>query len=102
MEDTISLPQMLNVIAATLFLASLGLQYKGSAVFRQMKADVNRMLPPEGQFGDWGPSWNQGRIIKLHRQFYPNSTLSRDLYRWWWAMTAAFIGALACVVRFAG
>jgi hypothetical protein len=69
-------------------------------VFRQMIREVNGALPAGSAVPKFGPSWIRGRVIRLHRQFFPESGLRKKLYKVWWLQTAAFISALACVLRF--
>ena len=88
------------ICAATLFAVAIGFQINSIRLFWKMKDDVNQVLPHESQIPEFGPSWLQGKVIRLHRQHYPNSILCRNLYRSWWVTLAAFVSALACVVRF--
>ncbi len=88
------------VAGAILFLVAILLQFRLIYVFKQMIHDVNGALPAGTAVPTFGPSWIRGGVIRLHRQFFPESGLRKKLYGvWWWEM-AAFLSALACVVRF--
>jgi hypothetical protein len=86
--------------AAALFLIAIAFQVKGIFIFRRMMNEVNGLLPPGDQIPEIGPSWLRGRVIKLHRQFFPESTLRKEMYTVWSLQTAIFLSAVACVVRF--
>jgi hypothetical protein len=87
------------VVAGVLFAVAVGLQIRSIIVFRSMMDAVNRAIPAQQRIPEFGPSWLRGKVINAHRRLYPDSDLRRKLYGYWWAETAAFIGALACVVR---
>jgi hypothetical protein len=89
------------VAGGTLFLVAILFQFKLIYVFRQMIHEVNGALPAGTAVPTFGPSWIRGGVIRLHRQFFPGSGLRKTLYRVWGLEMAAFISALACVVRFA-
>ena len=86
--------------AVALSLITFAFHLRTIFVFRRMMNQVNGALPADSRIPEIGPSWLQGRVIKLHRQFFPDSTLRRELYALWWLTTAAFLSALACVVSF--
>jgi hypothetical protein len=83
-----------------LFATAIAFQIRGTLILMKMKDEVNQGLLPDAQVPEFGPNWLKGTVIKAHRRLYPASNLSRSLYRSWWATCAAFIAALACVVRF--
>jgi hypothetical protein len=87
-------------LAGVLFSAAFLIQLKAIAVFRQMMGEVNKTLPADSRIPAFGPSWLRGRVINLHRNFFPASGLRRQLYVLWWIDTAVFISAVACLVRF--
>lgn len=87
------------VAGGVLLLTATGFHIKGSMIFRRMMAEVNARLPQDAQISEMGLSLTRLRVMKLHRYYFPASNLKRDLYRWWYAMTAAFLAACACVLR---
>jgi hypothetical protein len=87
-------------MGAILFLVATLLQLRMIYVFRQMIREVNGALPAGSAVPMFGPSWIRGGVIRLHRQFFPESGLRKKLYRVWGLEMAAFISALACVSRF--
>jgi hypothetical protein len=88
-------------MGAILFLVAFLFQLKMIGVFRQMIRELSGALPAGSAVPEFGPSWIQGGVIRLHRQFFPESRLRKKLYKVWWLQTAAFFSALACVMRFA-
>jgi hypothetical protein len=82
------------------FLLAVGLQFKAIGVFRAMMNAVNATLPPESRIPDIGPSWLRGKVIRLHKQRFPESQLRKELYGFWFAMLAAFLVAVGSVVSF--
>jgi hypothetical protein len=91
---------MRYVAGALLLLAAFLLQLRMIAVFRQMIREGNSAAPAGFAVPTFGPSWIRGGVIRLHRQFFPDSGLRKKLYRVWGLEMAAFISALACVLRF--
>ena len=87
-------------LAAALFLFAIAFQVKSIFIFRRMMNEVNGLLPPGDQIPEIGPSWLRGRVIKLHRQFFPESTLRKEMYTLWSLQTAMFLSAVACIVSF--
>jgi hypothetical protein len=87
-------------LSITLFLITFGIHLKGIFIFRRMMDQVNGVLQANCQIPEIGPSWLQGKVIKLHRQFFPDSTLRKELYVFWCLTTATFLSALACIVEF--
>jgi hypothetical protein len=87
------------IIAAVLFFGAVAFQVRAIFIFRRMMKEVNESLPGEAQIPEFGGSWLRGKVIRLHRQFFPNSSLARKLYIAWWICMALFISSLACVIR---
>jgi hypothetical protein len=87
-------------VAATLLLIACAFQVKTILVFSQMMKEVNDALPSDAQIPQVGPSWLRGKVINLHRRFFPASSLRRNLYTLLGIEMAAFVSALACVIRF--
>jgi hypothetical protein len=88
------------IVPAALFLLAIGLQIWMILVFRRMMDEVNHMLPDDSGIPEIGPSFLRGRVIKLHRRFFPNSTLRKRLYGLWGLQMLAFGFALACTLTF--
>ena len=88
------------VIGGVLFAFAVGFQIRGILILMEMKEAVNRSLSTKPQVPDIEPSWLRGVVISAHRRMYPGSDLARKLYQSWWASMAAFLAALAFVVRF--
>ncbi len=91
---------MKTALAVSLFAVSAGFQLKMIFVFRRMMGEVSARLAPDAGIPEIGPSWLRGKVIKLHRRFYPASNLRKRLYILWALTVAAFLSALALVVRF--
>ena len=70
------------------------------AVFRRMMCEVNAALPEESRIPEVGLSLLRGRVIKLHRAYFPASRLRKQMYAWWVAEVCAFMLGLGCVIRF--
>jgi hypothetical protein len=87
-------------VAGALVLFAFAYQVRMIMVFRQMMREVNAALPGGSQIPEFGISLLRGRVIGLHRQFFPSSALRRKMYIAWTIEMIAFISALACVVRF--
>jgi hypothetical protein len=92
---------MWYVAGAILFVIAILFQFRLIYVFQQMIREVNGALPAGTAVPTFGPTWIRGGVIRLHRQFFPASGLRKKLYKLWWLEMAAFLSALACVVRFA-
>lgn len=88
------------LLAATLFITTFVLQLIQIVIFRRMMKEVNDNLPGSARIPEIGPSWLQGGVFRLHRQFFPCSPLRKKVYVLWSVQTATFLGALACIVRF--
>lgn len=91
---------MRTMLAVTLFALSAGFQLKMIFLFRRMMREVNARLAPDAGIPEIGPSWLRGRVIKLHRRHFPASNMRKQLYISWALTMAAFLSALALVVRF--
>ena len=91
---------MRALLAVALFIAALLLQFRLIHVFRRMMDEVNREMATDDRIPEIGPTWLRGRVIRLHRKLFPDSTSRREMYALWCAMMAVFVLALACVVRF--
>jgi hypothetical protein len=61
--------------------------------------DVNKMLPENSQFSEFGLSILRSQILKLHREYYPSSNLRKAMYIWWTLITVLFLSAVALVVE---
>ena len=83
-----------------LFPGSLVLQFRMISVFRKIRDQVNERLPAESRISEVAPSWRRTTVVRLHKQFFPNSQLPKQIYPLWWGMSLLFLAALACVVRF--
>jgi hypothetical protein len=78
------------------FLLQLGM----IAVFRRMMREVNATLPKESTIPEMGVSLLRGRVIKLHRAYFPASGLRKQMYALWVIEMGAFLSGLACIIRF--
>ncbi len=90
---------MKAAVAAILTMIAVAAQLRMIVIFRRMISDVNAVLPRDTRIPAIGPSWLRGRVIQLHRQFFPASRLRRKLYGTWIIAMLAFASALICVVR---
>ena len=88
------------ILGSALIAAACAVQLRLILLFSQMMDEVNGILPGDAQIPELGPSWLSGKVIKLHRQFFPNSKLRRRLYIGWTLETAIFLSGLACIIRF--
>ena len=88
------------VAAAGFAAAWYGFYLALVVVQTRMFAEVNSKLPFEQRIGIVGPSSDRSRIIRLHRQYYPDSRLVRRFYTYWWGNVLSGTAALACVIHF--
>ena len=70
------------------------------AVFRRMMSEVNAALPQESKIPGVGVSLLRGRVIKLHRAYFPASRLRKQMYALWVIEVCAFTLGLGCIIRF--
>ena len=83
------------VLGGALFVVALVFQLRMMQLFRRMIAEVNAALPKESQIPMFGLSIERGRVIRLHRRFFPASSLRRETYTAGALECVAFLGALA-------
>ena len=87
-------------IGALLLAIALVFQLRMSALSRRMRQEVNEALPGDSRIPSIGLSTLRGEVIKLHRQFFPASRLRKQVYWLWSLEMAAFVAALAFILRF--
>lgn len=86
--------------AATLFLLAVACQFRMIWIFNRIRTEVNGTLPEPDRYSPFGPSWNRGRILKLHKTSFSASPLRRQLWVSGVANGILFLAAPACVVTF--
>ena len=83
------------------FIGALAFQLRMISVFSRLKREVNAQLSEEQRIPEWGLSLLRGRVIRLHRYYFPASRLRREMYVAWYIEMALFLAALCCVFRIA-
>lgn len=91
---------MKYVIGAMLFIGAVIVQIRCIAIFSRMMDEVNACLLAANRVPEVGPSYLRGKVIDLHKQFFPDSRLRHQLYWWHSFGTILFLAAIGSVVRF--
>ena len=81
--------------AGALLLLAFAFQVRMILLFSRMMDEVNGVLPADSRIPEIGPSWLQGRVIKAHRRFFPESRLRKKMYTAWVVEVTAFTAAVA-------
>ena len=87
-------------LGGAFFVLAFAMQLGMIAVFRKMMRDVNTVLPKESSVPEISVSLVRGKVIKLHRAYFPASGLRKQMYTLWAVEMGAFLSGLACVIRF--
>jgi hypothetical protein len=88
------------VIGGALVVVAVVSHVKIVSFFSRMMMEVNAALPSSDQTSEWGFSWLRARVIREHRQLFPNSALRKKLYAAYCVEFGTFTTAIAFLVRF--
>jgi len=69
--------RMKYFLASVLFMIAVLLELVLVVVFRRMMDEVNAAISGSHKIPEFGPSWLRGKVIRLHRRYYPGSTLQK-------------------------